>query len=221
MKWTEDGWLRMEHGSNLAQELVPESSLPEVTGKVLPSHDDFDLPKLGIGYYAPRIDPARFTDLTSRPGWIRLRGQESGCSLNKVSLLARKLTSVKATATTRLDFTPLSYQHTAGLILYYDNMNFIYLYKYFSDTLNHSALSVLQIDNGVKREFPEARTYVEDEKDIWMRLTINERKSQFQWSFDGVSYLQIGPCFDTSLFSDEYSDFDFFDYVADETADVV
>lgn len=221
MKWTEDGWLRMEHGGNLAQELVPESSLPEVTGKVLPSHDDFDLPKLGIGYYAPRIDPARFTDLTSRPGWIRLRGQESGCSLNKVSLLARKLTSVKATATTRLDFTPLSYQHTAGLILYYDNMNFIYLYKYFSDTLNHSALSVLQIDNGVKREFPEARTYVEDEKDIWMRLTINERKSQFQWSFDGVSYLQIGPCFDTSLFSDEYSDFDFFDYVADETADVV
>lgn len=152
MKWTEDGWLRMEHGGNLAQELVPESSLPEVTGKVLPSHDDFDLPELGIGYYAPRIDPARFTDLTSHPGWIRLRGQESGCSLNKVSLLARKLTSVKATATTRLDFTPLSYQHTAGLILYYDNMNFIYLYKYFSDTLNHSALSILQVENGVKRE---------------------------------------------------------------------
>ena len=74
-------------------------------------------------------------------------------SLNKTSILARKLTSVQATVTTKVDFTPLSYQHTAGLILYYDNMNFVYLYKYFSDTLNHSAISVMQVENGIKREF--------------------------------------------------------------------
>lgn len=185
-----------------------------------------------------------FVDLKSRPGWIRLRGQESGCSLNKVSLLARKLTSVKATITTKLDFTPIRYQHTAGLILYYDNMNFIYLYKYFSETLNHSAISVLQVENGVKKEFHDARTYIQDGQDIWMRLEINGRKSQFKWSVDGKSYTTIGHCFDTSIFSDEYSDFgeftgsfvgitcgdrmmhkhtadfDFFDYKADEKADV-
>lgn len=127
MKWTDDGWLRMETGGNLAHEFVPESSLPEVSVSFLPDHDDFNSKLLGIGYYAPRIGPMSFVDLKSRPGWIRLRGQESGCSLNKVSLLARKLTSVKATITTKLDFTPIRYQHTAGLILYYDNMNFIYL----------------------------------------------------------------------------------------------
>ena len=77
-----------------------------------------------------------------------------------------------------------------------------------------------------------------------MRLTIRGRDSQFQWSLDGDTYTDIGPCFDTSLFSDEYSefgeftgsfvgitcgdrmmhrhtaDFDFFDYQADEKADV-
>ena len=73
--------------------------------------------------------------------------------MNKTSILARKLTSVQAVVTTKVDFTPLSYQHTAGLILYYDNMNFVYLYKYFSDTLNHSAISVMQVENGIKREF--------------------------------------------------------------------
>ena len=244
MKWTNDGWLRMANGGNLAQEFVPESSLPEVSVNSLPDHDDFNSKQLGIGYYAPRIDPMSFVDLKSRPGWIRLRGQESGCSLNKVSLLARKLTSVKATITTKLDFTPIRYQHTAGLILYYDNMNFIYLYKYFSETLNHSAISVLQVENGVKKEFHDARTYIQDGQDIWMRLEINGRKSQFKWSVDGKSYTTIGPCFDTSIFSDEYSDFgeftgsfvgitcgdrmmhkhtadfDFFDYKADEKANV-
>ena len=244
MKWTEDGWLRMEHGDNLAQEFVAESALPEVPLGGLPAHDDFDSPALGMGYYAPRIDPLTFVDLTTRPGWIRLRGQESGCSLNKTSILARKLTSVHATVTTKLDFTPLSYRHTAGLVLYYDKMNFIYLYKYFSVTLNHSAISVLQVENGQKKEFSASRTFVEDGQDIWMRLEIKGRRSQFQWSFDGDSYTDIGPRFDTSIFSDEYSefgeftgsfvglscedrmmhqrtaDFDFFDYQADETADV-
>ena len=161
-----------------------------------------------------------------------------------MSLLARKLTSVQACITTKLDFTPLSYQHTAGLILYYDNMNFIYLYKYFSDTLGHGAVSVLQVENGEKKEFSDARILVEDGCEIYMRLQINGRKSQFRWSMDGEHYTEIGPCFDTSKFSDEYSqfgeftgafvgitcgdrmmhrhtaDFDFFDYEADETAAV-
>ena len=244
MKWTEDGWLRMEKEGNLAREFVEESMLPEFPVQKLPAHDDFDSEDLRIGYYAPRIDARTFVDLKSRPGWARLRGQESGCSLNKVSLLARKLTSVSAQVTTRLDFTPLSYQHTAGLILYYDNMNFIYLYKYYSETLRHSAISVLQVENGEKREFSQDRTFVEDGYDIYMRLKIHGRDSQFQWCLDGETYQNIGPCFDTSKFSDEYSqfgeftgafvgitcgdrmmhehtaDFDFFDYQADETAAV-
>jgi xylan 1,4-beta-xylosidase len=234
----------MENGDNLAQEFVEESSLKEFPVEALPSYDDFDSETLGIGYYAPRIDPKTFVDLTSRPGWARLRGQESGSSLNKVSLLARKLTSVKATVTTKLDFTPLSYQHTAGLIFYYDNMNYIYLYKYFSETLNHSAISIIQLENGEKTEHSACRTYVEDGQDIWMCLEIDGRKTQFKWSLDGENYSDIGPAFDASKLSDEYSefgeftgsfvgitcgdrmmhqhtaDFDFFDYQADESADV-
>ena len=86
--------------------------------------------------------------------------------------------------------------------------------------------------------------FVEDGKEIWMKLKISGRTSQFFWSFDGKEYTEIGPCFDTTKFSDEYSefgeftgtfvgitcgdrmmhshtaDFDFFDYEVDEKADV-
>ncbi len=204
MRWTEDGWLRTVSGSNLVEEFVEPSALPECPARQLPAYDDFDTAKLNMGYYAPRIDPESFVDLVSRPGW-------------------------------------------AGLILYYDNMNFLYLYKYYSETLDHSAISILELQNGVKREYHDTdstRTFVEDGKDIYMRVSIRGRDVQFSWSVDGEEYAHIGPVFDISRLSDEYSeygeftgtfvgitcgdrmmhkhtaDFDFFDYQAEEHANV-
>ena len=243
MKWTEDGWLRMADGSNLAKEYFEPSKLPEVPVKQIPDFDDFDDETLGIQYYAPRIMPQRFIDLKSRPGYLRIRGQESRTSLNKVSILARKLTSVHATITTKMEFNPEVHQHSAGLIMYYDNMNYINLRKYYSETLGQNALSIIHLENGEKTEFLNTRIPVDDVP-IYLRLHINGRKSYFEWSYDGKDYLAIGKVFDTTKFSDEYckygeftgtfvgitcadrvkhqhyADFDFFEYIADETKDV-
>lgn len=128
------------HGSYVE---TPESSLPECPLPRIPDFDDFDSGELGSWYYAPRIMPQRFADVKARPGWVRLRGQESRTSLNKVSILARKLTSVYARITTKMEFQPEVHQHSAGLILYYDNMNYINLRKYYSETLGGSALLFL------------------------------------------------------------------------------
>ncbi len=243
MMWTEDGWLRMADGSNLAKLDVPESSLPEVPLPKLPSFDDFDAGTLGNFYYAPRILPESFADIKARPGYVRLRGQESRTSLNKVSILARKLTSVYARVTTKMEFKPEIYQHSAGLILYYDNMNYINLRKYYSQTLGQSAISIIQLENGEKTVYLDTRVPV-DEKPIYFRLNIEGRKSWFEWSYDGEAYTPIGKVFDTTKFSDEYckfgeftgtmvgltcadrmlhkhyADFDFFEYIADETKPV-
>lgn len=238
MKWTEDGWLRMADGSNLAKLEVPESQLPEVSMLRIPDFDDFDSEELGNFYYAPRIMPQRFVDLKSRPGYARLRGQESRASLNKVSILARKLTSVHARITTKMEFVPEVPQHSAGLILYYDNMNYVNLRKYYSETLGQSALSIVHLENGAKTEFLDTRTAVED-KPIYFRLYIEGRNAWFEWSYDNEHYEKIGKIFDTTKFSDEYckygeftgtmvgitcadrikrqkcADFDFFEYVAE------
>ena len=250
MVWTEDGWLRMADGGRLAQTEVPEPELyqdakplPRLgSGSVIniPDRDDFDAEELGSFYYAPRIMPQSFTDLTSRPGWIRIRGQESRTSLNRVSLLARKLTSVHCRITTKMEFTPKVHQHSAGLILYYDNMNYVNLRKYYSETLGQSALSVVSLENGVRTECEDTRTPV-DEGPIWLRLTIDGRSTRFFYSLDGETYTAIGETFDTSRFSDEYcsygeftgtmagltvsdrvfhretADFDYFEMICDES----
>ena len=137
-----------------------------------------------------------------------------------------------------MEFVPEVHQHSAGLILYYDNMNYINLRKYYSETLGQSALSIIHLENGVKTEFLNTRIPVED-KPIYLRLYIEGRKSWFEWSYDGENYEKIGRIFDTTRFSDEYckygeftgtmvgltcadrvlhkkcADFDFFEYKAD------
>ena len=173
----------------------------------LPDLDDFDSETLSLMYYAPRIDPGSFTDLTSRPGWIRIRGQESGASLHEVSLLARKLTSLHARATTLMDFEPDFWQHSAGLILYYDNMNFFYLCKTFSEELDCPVLQLLQLENGKKYEYPDHIVPLREQGPVWLRFTVEGRDTRFYYSFDGETYFPVGPSLDTSLLSDEYSDY--------------
>ena len=99
MKWTDEGWLRMTDGTNIAKEYTEESALEEYPVSQIPHFDDFDSDILGSWYYSPRIMPSCFADINARKGYVRLRGQESRTSLNKVSILARKLTSTYATVT--------------------------------------------------------------------------------------------------------------------------
>lgn len=203
MAWTKDGWLRMADGSNLAKTEVPESALPECPLPKIPDFDDFNKDTLGIWFYAPRQMPQAFADVKARPGYVRIRGQESRTSLNKVSILARKLTSLHARIITKMEFLPEVHQHSAGLILYYDNMNYINLRKYYSETLGRSALSIIHLENGVKTEFLNSRIPVEDVP-VYLRLEIDGRVSRFSWCYDNETWQRIGREFDTTRFSDEY-----------------
>lgn len=243
MQWTPDGWLRMADGSNLAKIEVEEPNLPDVSMPEIPGLDDFDSGELGNWYYSPRQMPSTFANVTERPGWLRIRGEESLASLNRTSLLTRKLTSVYATVTTKMELEPEVYQHSAGLTIYYDNMNNIFLRKYYSQTLGGSAISIVRLENGDKTEMLDTRVAVED-KPIYFRLNIEGRRTWFEWGYDGEEWTKIGPDFDITTFSDEYckfgeftgtmvgivvtdaslhektADFDFFDYEADETKPV-
>ena len=203
MIWTDDGWLRMADGTNLAKIETEEAYLPAFDAEILPDRDDFDETVLRKDYYSPRIFPSEFTDCTSREGFIRLRGQESLSSLNRVSLLCRKLPSVDIEASAGLDFSPEIYQHSAGLVLYYDNMNYIALRKYYSDTLKQPAVAIISLENGEKKEHLDTRTAV-DCRMLRFELIVSGRESYFKWGYEGEDTKPIGPVFATDKLSDEY-----------------
>ena len=203
MIWTDDGWLRMADGTNLAKIETEEAYLPVFDAEILPDRDDFDETVLRNDYYSPRIFPSEFTDCTSREGFIRLRGQESLSSLNRVSLLCRKLPSVEVEASVCLDFNPEIYQHSAGLVLYYDNMNYIALRKYYSDTLKQPVVAIISLENGEKKEHLDTRTAVDDRM-LKFELIVSGRESYFKWGYEGEDTKPIGPVFATDKLSDEY-----------------
>ena len=203
MIWTDDGWLRMADGTNLAKIETEEAYLPAFDAEILPDRDDFDETVLRKDYYSPRIFPNEFTDSTSREGFIRLRGQESLSSLNRVSLLCRKLPSVDVEASVCLDFNPEIYQHSAGLVLYYDNMNYIALRKYYSDTLKQPVVAIISLENGEKKEHLDTRTAVDD-RVLRFELIVSGRESYFRWGYEGEDTKPIGPVFATDKLSDEY-----------------
>lgn len=239
LKWTQDGWIRMADGDYLVKDVCEESLLPEYLVKELPCHDDFDEGELGIYYYSPRYSSVRFTDLKSRPGYLRIRGQQCLSSCDKVSLLARKLTAFRAVVTAGMEFEPKSYRQSAGLVIYYDNLNYLYLRKYYSESLKSCALSITHAELGKVSEECEHKIAVEAERPIHLRLSLKDKQVQFYWSYekDG-EWNVIGPSYDATKFSDEYcgrftgtfigiacmddilrqhyADFDYFDYETEE-----
>ena len=149
-------------------------------------------------------DPAEFTDLTSRPGWLRLRGQQSLSSTDRVSLLARILTDVQTEVIVKMDFAPEVYQHSAGLVFYYDSMNYVWLRKTWSDRLGGPALAVMEVDRGQKNDHDEC-SIPAPEGEILLRLKICGRQFRFLWSADGETWDPIGPAWETWHLSDEHS----------------
>lgn len=238
MHWV-DGWLRLVGEDNIAKEYFEPSLLPKYPVSEVPSFDNFDTGELGLQYYAPRISPLSFTSMINNQ--LMLRGQESLCSLHKSSIIARKLTSVYTTLTTKMIFKPEVYQHSAGLVLYYDNMNYIYLQKFYDESIDASSISIICLENGEKTE--SSSITVSDDA-IYLRLVIKGKFAQFKWSEDGINYWEISKAFDTTKISDEYckygeftgafvgiacvdsllhkhcATFDFLDYQADEEKDV-
>lgn len=61
-------------------------------------------------------------NLTVRPGWLRLTGQESMNSLHHVTLVARRQQEHEMQAETRMDFAPVCPEQMAGFTYCYDSM---------------------------------------------------------------------------------------------------
>ena len=204
MQWTQDGWIRMDQEGNIAKEYVVPSQLPEFVLPEVKGKHDFDDSQMPIDLYAPRIDYSSFTSLSERKGYLRMRGQESLSSLNQVSFLGHKLTSLETCVTTKMEFAPETYQQHAGLAIYYDNMNYILLRKTYEEAKESAVLDLLRVENGVRKDLTATSISVKGDVPVTMRIQVKGRSTTFSWSMDGENYEQIGTEYDTSEFSDEY-----------------
>ncbi len=218
MRWTEDGWLRLASGGNRAQleviGLEAERSIPAGESNSTVTFEDFDGP-WPAHLVSPRTSWSPYASLSSRPGFLRLRGQQSLCSQDLVSLVARRLDSIHAEVSCSLEFEPLDFRQSAGLVAYYDNMNHLFLRVCRMEESGPRLLYLTRVENGVRTEHPCAE--LPPQGAVFLRLAVAGRSSRFAYSCglsgslvggpDGLEWLPAGPAWDTSELSDEYCKF--------------
>lgn len=206
VEWTDDGWVRMVDGGRLARDRVPGISGRSYAEKS-PAHDsfaeDFDgdsLPSRFSSIHIPVSDD--WARLGERAGHLRLRGRHSLTSRFDVSLIATPLQSVTATATAVLEFDPQHFSQSAGLVLYYDELNHLYLRVTHSETFGSRAVAIDVVERGVRRELRSDHRTIGDGA-VTLQARLSGGVLQFRAGVAGEGLADIGPALDATILSDE------------------
>lgn len=223
MIWDEDGWLRLKAGGRFAETEVEEPRfLGGKTENVVISdengfHDDFTEDALSVRYSSPRCSYVPFTDLQSRKGYLRIRGQEYLNSNHHVSLVAVRQQHACCTAETFMEFEPESFLQMAGLSYMYDSLNFFLLGKTVTDD-NKPILTLIRCDRGADEVVTEPipLPYAgednaepaagSDAKGIFLRAQVTKegRVVRFYYRLGEGEWIQVGGEYSTEILTDEY-----------------
>ncbi len=203
MKWTTDGWLRLECGGNEPQVLVEAPNLPENKWEAEKIRDDFDSDKLNINFQFLRVDISDLISLTERPGFLRLRGAESLSSHHKQALVARRQQSFSYIAETCLEFDPDTFQQMAGLICIYDDRNYYYLHVTHDEELGKCIDIAICLAG--QFDFPlENKIALKNNGKVFLQADVDYDKLRFSYSEDGKEWTCFKNVFDASKLSDEF-----------------
>lgn len=201
--WTEDGWFRLESGGNDPQVAVKAPALPPHPFEPEPERDDFEREELGVHWSTLRVPPAEdWLTLRERKGYLRLYGRESLNSLHRQSLVARRQQSFYCLAETAVEFEPDYFQQMAGLIVFYDSQDYVYL-RISRDEEKGKSLNLIHCKTGVYDELLEEDVSIEGAARCWLRVRIERELAQFYYSTDGESWHEIGEAVDVSHLTDD------------------
>jgi xylan 1,4-beta-xylosidase len=207
VEWTDDGWLALTAGGTVAQLRTPEPGGPKTTAHERLSHrsfrDDFDGPAIDRRFSTLRrpFGPDWIT-LEQSPGALSVRGGDALTSRFDVSLVATQLQDFTATVTTHVTVEPRHFSHSAGLVVFYDNLNFAYLRVYRSESLDSTAIGIVLVDSGAKRELLLDRVAI-GANEATLQAQIDDGNLQFSWRNPDGDLEGVGPLIDATFMSDE------------------
>jgi len=201
--WTDDGWLRLESGGRLPQLEIRKFDLPETPWPSEPTFDTFDAPILGSNWATLREAPdPSWCSLIERPGYLRLRGRQSLSSFYRQSMVARRVTEFHCQAETEVEFKPENFQQMAGLILYYDTIDFVYLRITFDENYG-KRVGLVRSCSAEWQEFPESEQSLSDALPCRLKVVIDGPDAKFFYAVGKDAWRPVGPPVSILHMSDE------------------
>ena len=204
--WTDDGWLRIEGGPYPSTE-VDAPDLPVFQAKALPERDDFNEPYLAKYWNALRrtFDGGWFS-LTERTGYLRLYGEESMSSLHHQSMMMRRLQDFHVELETKIDFEPENFQQMAGLMIYYDTEDYVYLRVTEEEELG-KCIGIIESKYGKYDELLTKDISLPEGKEVYLKAKIHRHILQFYYSIEEGVWERIGEEIDIGHLSDDDADY--------------
>jgi xylan 1,4-beta-xylosidase len=207
--WTEDGWLRIVGDGNTPSLHVEAPKIEPHPFDPILIKDDFQTESLQLDWSTLRIptDPS-WISLTERTGFLRLKGMESLSSTHKQSLVARRQQSFNCEVETAIEFNPEHFQQMAGLVVYYDTNDYVYL-RISNDEELGKCLNIIQTKNGQYDELLEKDIPLQEGKTCKLKAVIERENLQFYYTYsqNDDKWNRIGPLIDICHLSDEYGDY--------------
>ncbi|MCD1261395.1 glycoside hydrolase family 43 protein [Paenibacillus athensensis] len=201
--WSEDGWLRLEGGGRSPSVEVQAPDLPAHPFGAVPGRDDFDQPELQMQWNTLRIPPdPSWLSLTERKGHLRLKGKESMSSWHRQSLVARRQQAFHIEAETAVEFEPEHFQQMAGLILYYDTDDYVYLRITHLEGTGR-VLGIIQTIQGYYDELLESDLPLPAAGRIRLKAKVDRDRLQFSYAAEGADWIPVGPNIDIHHLSDD------------------
>jgi len=167
--------------------------------------DDFDGPTMAAELNTLREPADERFDLSSRPGWLRLRGALSPTSRFRQSVAARRVQAFDWRAQTRLDVAPDDFQQLAGLIVRYDEDN-QYLLRLSADDRARRCLGIVRyIGRTVTTPLGDDEVLLPSGS-VDLAVEVSGKELTFFWRQGDMGWTSVGPTLDASLLSDDTAD---------------
>lgn len=206
MKWDDQDWLEMEDGSNLAKVETPSMNNLNVEQSVQfeDISDDFLQSKYDNHFMTPYLGQNKeWVYVDERIHKLRIKGGNSLFSKMEPHIMATRATSFKYNVETMISFNADHYSEMAGVGLYYDSDNWIFLRLNYSEQCQSMVVDILQATLGERKEFINLKTLIES-NNIKLRVQYENGKVSFLYKNekDNDWKILIGNL-DVSYLSDE------------------
>lgn len=233
MEWRDD-WLYLAAGGSAPEYHVIAPELKAVEWNTAPTRDLFNSDVLDINYSwlrAPILD--EIMSLTARKGYLRVYGKEHAMSTYKHGFIARRQQHLNYRAETKMFFEPNEENQYAGLLVYYSEDIYYYLYV-GRDKDKGKFISIMENKKMAFDQFVVPEVFF-DQEAVTLRAEVTGKDLQYYYSLNGQDFVAIGQALDMRLLSDEtagsgftgafvgmachdpitmslHADFDYFDY---------
>lgn len=167
-------------------------------------HDEFDTPELGLDWNTLRV-PFGPEIGTTGDGSLTLYGQGSLSNLFELSLVARRWQAFNFDAETKVTFEPSNYQQMAGLVNYYNDQNWSWVFV-TRDEERGRVIEVAQNDRNAYTSFlRDAAIRIPDSASaVWFRTKVRTQYYTYEYSFDGAVWEEVPVKLDAKILSDDY-----------------